>query len=237
MVTGLQPVPPPQRDDVKAPVQRHLVSAAAIVVAAGLVFGLAGLVRQPSDEPAADEVVAQPSDDVATTDDVATGDDASGTIDPADTGDDTTAPADTDDASADATADDPEADSTTDADPAVATDPGTSPEPDQQDDPPATSDDRIAPSTISVQVLDAVLDDDQAAARRVGDELRGDGYRIVATNQAIRTYEKTTVMYTAGFEAQARQIAEEYGFTEVREKPDNLTDSVQVHLVVGLDER
>ncbi|MFT5221830.1 MAG: hypothetical protein ACI867_000124 [Glaciecola sp.] len=94
---------------------------------------------------------------------------------------------------------------------------------------------RIAPASISVQILDAVLEDGKKAANQVRDDLQAKGYRIAANNSAIRTYQKTTVMYSAGFEAQASQIAKEFGFTEVQLKPDNLTDSVQIHVVVGLD--
>jgi hypothetical protein len=94
----------------------------------------------------------------------------------------------------------------------------------------------IDPATISVQVLDAVVDDDGEAASGVASSLRADGYRVVAENQAVRQYEQTTVFYTSGNEDAARQIAAAYGFEVVQEQPGNLSEDVDVHVVVGLDD-
>lgn len=91
------------------------------------------------------------------------------------------------------------------------------------------------PSEISVQVLDAVLDDGGEASKRVMEELQADGYRVVARNQAVKRYDVTTVMYTAGNEAKARQIAAQYGFSRVEPQPGNLSEQVDIHLVVGAD--
>lgn len=111
-----------------------------------------------------------------------------------------------------------------------------SPEPEPEPTATATTDDAIAPSSISVQVLDAVRDDGSAAAKDVEQRLKADGYRVVANNPASKTYEVTTVFYSEGYEAQARQIADAYGWSAVEPKPSNLSSSVQVHVVVGLDE-
>lgn len=92
----------------------------------------------------------------------------------------------------------------------------------------------IAPSRISVQVLDATGDGGVRARTAVA-RLRADGYKVVATNEASRIYSRTEVFYSPGHEAEARQIAAAYGFSSVRPKPSNLTSSVDVHLVIGRD--
>lgn len=115
----------------------------------------------------------------------------------------------------------------------------TSPSPTETETPTATPSPTetgsIPPSEISVQVLDAVLEDGSTAAQEIADEMEADGYRIVVVNQASKVYDVTTVFYTAGFEDSARQIARTYGFDRVEEKPSNLSDTVRVHLVVGRD--
>ncbi|MDQ3932750.1 MAG: LytR C-terminal domain-containing protein [Actinomycetota bacterium] len=92
----------------------------------------------------------------------------------------------------------------------------------------------IAPSRVSVQVLDAA-GDGGVRARRAVSRLRADGYNVVATNEASRIYPRTEVMYSPGKEAAARQIAAAYGLSAVRSKPSNLTSAVDVHLVIGRD--
>lgn len=118
--------------------------------------------------------------------------------------------------------------------PSPQPDPEPSPEPDERA-PPEDRDPRaFPPSSVSVQVLDGARADGGAAARAVAEELRGQGYNVVAVNRAIQ-YEVTTVLWTPGFEAQARQVAADLGVTEVRQQPGNLSDQVQVHVVVGAD--
>ncbi len=92
----------------------------------------------------------------------------------------------------------------------------------------------IAPSRISVQVLDAA-GDSGVRARKAVSRLRADGYNVVATNEASRVYPRTEVMYSPGKEAAARQIASAYGLSGVRPKPSNLTSAVDVHVVIGRD--
>ena len=99
---------------------------------------------------------------------------------------------------------------------------------------PAAAD--IPPGEVSIQVLDGVHDAGAVTAHRLADRLDGDGYDVVVVNSAATVYEKTTVLYTPGNEAAARQLASAYGFPEVREKPANLSDSVDVHVVVGTDQ-
>ena len=102
-------------------------------------------------------------------------------------------------------------------------------EPAEEPSPPA-----IEPSEISVQVLDGYREDGGAAADAVYEQLESAGYRIIARNPAI-AYEVTTVLWTAGYEAEGRQVAEEIGAPEAREQPGNLSTSVNVHVVVGAD--
>ena len=102
-------------------------------------------------------------------------------------------------------------------------------EPAEEPSPPA-----IDPSEISVQVLDGYREDGGAAADAVYEQLESAGYRIIARNPAI-AYEVTTVLWTAGYEEEGRQVAEEIGAPEAREQPGNLSTSVNVHVVVGAD--
>lgn len=95
-------------------------------------------------------------------------------------------------------------------------------------------DGEIARSGITVQVLDGYQQDGGAAASRVTQELRDLGYNVVAENPAI-AYEVTTVLWNAGTEAEARQLAQDIGAPEVREQPGNLSANVAVHVVVGAD--
>ena len=90
------------------------------------------------------------------------------------------------------------------------------------------------PADISVQVLDAT-GEGGATGDEVAAQLTEDGFSVVATNQAVRVYEVTTVFYTPGNEAKAEQIAAMYGYREVAPEPGNLSHSVDVHLVVGTD--
>lgn len=113
-------------------------------------------------------------------------------------------------------------------------DPDPEPEPTASEPVPSGQGD-IDPAEISVQVLDAVLDDGGEAAARVADQLDSDGFRLVARNKAVRRYDVTTVFYTPGNEAKAQRIAAQYGYHRVEPQPGNLSNSVDVHLVVGTD--
>jgi outer membrane biosynthesis protein TonB len=107
-------------------------------------------------------------------------------------------------------------------------------EPEEEPEPEPDEPDRIDPGTITVQVLDGFQADGGAAAAAVASELRTAGYQVVAENPALR-YDVTTVLWTAGAEAQAQQVAAEIGAAEVREQPGNLSSQVQVHVVIGSD--
>ena len=108
-------------------------------------------------------------------------------------------------------------------------DEGPSPEEPSGDEPA-----RIAPETVSVQVLDGFQDDGGTAADGVAAQLTDAGYRVVAQNPALR-YDATTVLWTEGNEAEGQQVARDIGAAEVREQPGNLSTSVMVHVVVGSD--
>lgn len=90
-------------------------------------------------------------------------------------------------------------------------------------------------SSISVQVLDAT-GGDGARMQDVVDQLRELGYRVVATARAVRLYERSTVFFTEGHREDAVMIREDIpALSVVEEKPDNLSDSVEAHVVVGED--
>lgn len=125
-----------------------------------------------------------------------------------------------------------------------ATQPATEPPPtsptevgtaSEQPTEPSSPADAMDPSAITVQVLDGVLDDEGVAATDVSEQLRDQGYDVVATNRARQPYDSTTVFFSPGYEAQARQVAQAIGASVVQEQPGNLSTAVQVHVVVADD--
>ena len=208
-------------------VPQLLGAAVGIVLGATLLFALLGMLRDGDPSP---EVVAEP-DQVAATDEST--DDADGSPEDAigspedaiddgdpDGGTDGAADDDTDASDADATAD-PE--------------PAPEPSPEASEAPPA---EQVDPAEISIQVLDAIGGAGGSdAANAVADELREAGYNVVVVNQAGRNYEVTTVFWSAGQEAGGRQVAAALGTTEAEQTPAEvqLSDSVDVHVVVGAD--
>jgi hypothetical protein len=116
------------------------------------------------------------------------------------------------------------------------TDPDPTDDPDPTEDPDSTdAPGTFDPSTIAVQVLDAVPES-TVNHRAVVACLRDAGYtRLIDQHRAARAYEMTAVFYTPGGDniQMARQVAAVIGVADVQEKPDNLSDSVPVHVVVG----
>ncbi|MBY5160931.1 LytR C-terminal domain-containing protein [Salsipaludibacter albus] len=110
--------------------------------------------------------------------------------------------------------------------------PSEEPTEDETDD---SDGDRIDPGEISIQVLDAIKDG-AGQARDIADEMEADGYRVVAYNPSSIIYDETTVFYTEGYEDEANQVADDYGWDEVVFN-DILSEDVNVHVVVGLDEQ
>ncbi len=114
-------------------------------------------------------------------------------------------------------------------------------EPTEEPSPEATATEvatEVDPGEISIQVLDAVGGEEgAAAARAVADELREAGYNVVVVNRAGRSYDVTTVFWSAGQETGGRQVAAALGTSAAEETPDEvqLSDSVDVHVVVGAD--
>jgi hypothetical protein len=87
---------------------------------------------------------------------------------------------------------------------------------------------------VNIQVLNGTGDtsvDDRIAAK-----LEGLGFRIEAIDESSAAYPRTTVFWSYP-EAQeaAERLAARFGWL-VDEKPDNLSTTVAVHVVVGEDE-
>ena len=88
---------------------------------------------------------------------------------------------------------------------------------------------------VTVQVLNATgaPGADEAMSRR----LRKLGYEIAATVTAARIYDRTTVFWSSPRDKEAAQaLAARYGWRS-DPKPANLSPSVNIHVVIGLDER
>lgn len=100
-----------------------------------------------------------------------------------------------------------------------------------------TASDGVDPARVSIQVLDAVRSDGGASRDAVVACLEAAGYRGIITNSASVTYAETAVFWTGDNEAEGRHVAAAIGVTRVERKPDRvgLSDSVQVHVVVGAD--
>ena len=220
---------PPQDPSFRRSVLRNLAGAVGLVVLVAGIFGVLGMIGRadvddpglaiddvPSEEEPGDEP-DEPDELGADTEDTEPGDEPDPADDPADDG----APEDQDTGEADT--DDP-----AEADTDESEEAPTEEEPD-----PAPSA-AIDPGEISVQVLDGFRADGGAAADAVSEQLQEAGYDVVARNPAI-AYEVTTVLWTDGFEAEARQVAAEIDAAEVREQPGNLSTGVNVHVVIGAD--
>lgn len=191
-----------------SPLGQFALGAVALVVGAALLFGLIGLVSDGGSPVVDDTPVAQ---------------DTTEATDPP-----TTPPA---------TGGEP-TDTATTPDGATTTAPTTSPatpteaetQPADEGSPP------VPPGEVDLQVLDAVSasSDNHEAVMAC---LRDAGYETLISNRASREYQETTVFWTAGGdnEAIARHVASVIGATVVEEKPSNLSDSVNAHVVVGVD--
>lgn len=231
---------PPQRDAFGVAVAKRAGAALGVVVLMAGAFAFVGArddqssaptaADLPDVDPAADpdldaETGAAPDDGGATSADTEPtappeGDDPASA--PDDQADDAPAADDPAADDADDTASDADADADTESDPEADGD---------TDEAPSRS---LAPADVTIQVLDGYKADGGTAARGVAEGLRGEGYRVIAERQALN-YEVTTVLWTTGNEAAARQVAAEIGAGEVRAQPGNLSESVAVHVVVGAD--
>lgn len=143
-------------------------------------------------------------------------------------------------------ADDPEPEPAPEPEEPEEDEPDEEPEPDEPDVDDAEDEDApedetadeperaVAPGEVTIQVLDGFKTDGGSAADGVAQQLSGAGYDVVARNQAI-DYAETTVLYNAGHQAAAEQVAAELGGAAVREQPGNLSTAVALHVVVGAD--
>lgn len=87
---------------------------------------------------------------------------------------------------------------------------------------------------VSVQILNATSSAD--AGEKMADRLSDLGFEIVTIQPAGQSYDQTTVFWShEGAEAAARALAERYGWL-VSERPENLSDTVDLHVVVGADQ-
>ncbi len=205
---------PPGDRSFAASLMRHLAIGAGLIAVVALVFWGIGRFRGPTSEG---PVISAPTDTTATP--------TAGSGEPDQ--DDATGP------SPDRTTAEPTSEPATEPAPPTETTTPTetaTPEPDGTEA--ATDETR---SSVSVQVLDATGGDGDRL-QAVVDRLRELGYRVVATNRAVRTYERSTVFYTDGHRDDAVMIREDIPeLSVVEEKPDNLSDSVDAHVIVGED--
>jgi len=227
----------PQRDSLGVAVAKRLGAAFGVVVLTAGAFAFVGARDGQPAEPSAADL---PDTDPAADPDLGAGTGAApdgGDAEP-DVSDPAAPPVD--DAPESAAAD--EADDAPDGDDTAANGSGedagdAGPDGDSPDDSDGTDDEptrSLAPGDVTIQVLDGYKADGGTAARGLAESLRGNGYRVIAERQALN-YEVTTVLWTSGNEAAARQVAAEIGAGEVRAQPGNLSESVAVHVVVGAD--
>ncbi|HVL64136.1 MAG TPA: LytR C-terminal domain-containing protein [Actinomycetota bacterium] len=74
------------------------------------------------------------------------------------------------------------------------------------------------------------------AAERMADRLARLGFEVIAVDDALGNFSRTTVYWTsAASRPQAEALAGANGWI-VEPKPDNLSTTVDVHVIVGLDE-
>lgn len=87
---------------------------------------------------------------------------------------------------------------------------------------------------INIQVLNSTSDTSVDDA--VADRLTGLGFRIEAIDDASRAYDRTIVYWSYPEAREAgERLARRFGW-EVGAKPDNLSATVALHVVVGADE-
>lgn len=87
---------------------------------------------------------------------------------------------------------------------------------------------------INVQVLNST--GDTSVDDAVADRLSGLGFRVEAIDDASRAYERTVVFWSyPEAEKAAKRLAARFGW-DIGPKPENLSSSVALHVVVGADE-
>lgn len=87
---------------------------------------------------------------------------------------------------------------------------------------------------ITVQVLNAT--DSAEADDRMADKLSKLGFTVVAVESASSRYDETTVFWsTEEAKEAAQRLADRFGWI-AEAKPENLSTTVSLHVVVGADE-
>ena len=87
---------------------------------------------------------------------------------------------------------------------------------------------------VTIQVLNAT--DSLEADDRMADRLSKLGYSVVAVESASSRYAATTVFWSADASREAAErLAQRFGWV-AEAKPENLSDTVSLHVVVGADE-
>lgn len=104
--------------------------------------------------------------------------------------------------------------------------------------PPATPtpepDEPLITEGITVQVLNAT--DSADADDRMADKLSKLGFTVVAVESASSRYDATTVFWsTEEAKEAAQRLADRFGWV-AEAKPENLSTTVSLHVVVGADE-
>jgi hypothetical protein len=224
---------PTEGPNLRATVLRNVGGAIGLVLLVAAIFGAIGMIgRADTPTPVA---VEQPDRDPENADEGDAPEDPE--PDPTDESDDDGAAEaesvdpEADEEPTDAEAEEEPAETDEDAEATETEEPEPEPTEEATEEPAPAG---VAPDSVSIQVLDGYKSDGGAAARAIAASLRDGGYRIIAENQAL-SYDRTVVMWTAGNEAAARQVAAAIGAAEVREQPGNLSSAVDVHVGVGAD--
>lgn len=93
---------------------------------------------------------------------------------------------------------------------------------------------RLITEGITVQVLNGTADPE--AGEAMAERLRGLGFNVVAVEFSSTNYKETTVFWSVPDSQDAAEaLAERFGWASDL-KPENLADTVSMHVVVGKDE-
>ncbi|HEX2293833.1 MAG TPA: LytR C-terminal domain-containing protein [Actinomycetota bacterium] len=130
--------------------------------------------------------------------------------------------------------DEPEATSAPDTTPEPDATPESTARPEQTKAPRETPEPPLITEGITVQVLNAT--DAAEADDAMADKLSKLGFTVVAVESASSRYDATTVFWsTESAKEAAQRLADRFGWiAEV--KPENLSTTVSLHVVVGVDE-
>jgi outer membrane biosynthesis protein TonB len=113
------------------------------------------------------------------------------------------------------------------ADPSAEPTPEPTKEPKEDEEP-------LITEGVTVQVLNATESAD--ADDRMADQLSKLGFTVVAVESASSRYEATTVFWsTDASKEAAERLADKFGWV-AEVKPENLSTTVSLHVVVGADE-